>query len=168
MDRLCFYSGSKQVPPGAGVGERVTSEYDLPFDFRERLSNFYMGYGAFEWSNEMYASIEHAFQATKFRVTGYPNVAAKFAVGGEWGADSALARKNRKAVVLSPELLVKWNGVAPMMMQAIASAFYYEKPAAFHLLKQTKDAELWHIVPRKKREEWIRFSHLENIREHLM
>ncbi len=85
--------------------------------------------------------------------------------------DGALAQKKRKLVKLTPEQLIVWSGMSIETMKSIAIAKYTQNPGsiASTVLKNTKDAELWHIVTsRGKPSELVRFEHLEYIRSSLL
>ena len=77
-DVFQFYSLSRDVAPGRGAGERATEQYTLPANFRKILSNFHLS--PIEYKGEHYASVEHAFHATKLKRFGHP-AAADFAIG---------------------------------------------------------------------------------------
>ena len=158
-DKLYFYSGSKKVPAGRGKNEVVTSTYDLPLDFRQQLSNFYSG-RKFPYNGRWYRSIENAFQATKFARAGYPEIARKFEDEHDWSTGEQ-ARANRKAVNLPKEFFSDWN---QMEVLADIAHSYYQSEEACEFLRKTKNAELWHVVPRGKP---VRFTFLEEIRSRL-
>ncbi len=85
--------------------------------------------------------------------------------------DGALAQKKRKLVKLTPEQLTIWSGLSNETMKSIAIAKYNPNPGniASTVLKNTKDAELWHIVTSLgKPSELVRFEHLEYIRSTLL
>lgn len=142
-------------------------------DFRKYLSNFddsvsFVWQGPFD-KPYTFRSIEHAFQAAKIHIAN-PAAALKFTVesGDAIGlGDGALAQKKRKLVKLTPEQLKLWSGISNETMKSIAIAKYTQNPdsIASTVLKNTKDAELWHIVTcRGKPSELVRFEHLEYIR----
>ena len=72
-----------------------------------------------------------------------------------------MAQKNRKLVVLKQNDLDQWFKISKDVMKRAAIEKYAQCPEARTVLKLTGDAELWHIVSRKKPE---RFVHLEQIR----
>jgi hypothetical protein len=75
--------------------------------------------------------------------------------------DGAMAQKNRKLVMLSPEDLKMWDAIKWDIMKEAAREKYIQNPEAAKILLNTRDAELWHIVSRQKP---VRFKHLEDIR----
>jgi hypothetical protein len=67
-DRLYFYSGSADVPPGQGVHERVADPARYAAlagvrHWRRMLSNFWPA--EFALGQCTYRTVEHAFQAAK-------------------------------------------------------------------------------------------------------
>jgi ribA/ribD-fused uncharacterized protein len=167
MDVLRFYSGSKDKNAGHGTGENVSDdqlyeELNKIRNWRQVLSNFHIF--PFTYDNKKYNSIEHAFQAQKILLADAEK-ASWFEIENKIGDQAAsVARKNRKLVVLSPSQLFKWDTTKDNIMKQISIAKYRECDEARKVLLQTKDAQLWHIVPRGKP---IRFIHLEEIRDDL-
>jgi hypothetical protein len=104
-DRLYFYSGSADLPPGQGVHERVvdTARYVALASvrhWRRMLSNFWPA--DFTLRERTYHTVEHAFQAAKIALVD-PALAERFALesGTELAhGDGAAARKHRKLVSL--------------------------------------------------------------------
>jgi ribA/ribD-fused uncharacterized protein len=165
-DKLYFYSKSASVPPGKGTNEHV-HELDiyiyknLPLDFRRVLSNFHVA--PFKFHGYTYNTIEHVFQGKKVELVDV-KAAHRFTVesGDPIGlGDGAMAQKNRKLVMLSPEDLKKWDAIKWDIMKEAAREKYIQNPEAAKILLNTRDAELWHIVSRQKP---VRFKHLEDIR----
>lgn len=166
MDVLYFYSKSADKKPGKGVNESVcdASKYSrlaLIPNWRKVLSNFHCS--PFEFEGRTYNSIEHVFQSKKIALVD-PDKAEYFTVesGHEIGSgDGAMAQKNRKLVVLKKGDLDTWFRISGDVMERAAMAKYSQCPMAKEVLKCTGDAELWHVVSRKKP---VRFEHLERIR----
>jgi ribA/ribD-fused uncharacterized protein len=165
VDKLFFYSKSAQVPAGKGTNEVVENPkmYEpLGTDFRQVLSNFHVT--PFKYKGYTYNSIEHVFQAKKIELAN-PGEAYKFTLesGDNIGqGNGAVAQKNRKLVVLSPQVLAKWDEIKEDIMYDAALEKYKQNAEAASILKGTLNAELWHIQMRKKP---IRFHHLEQIRD---
>jgi hypothetical protein len=79
--------------------------------------------------------------------------------------DGLVARKNRKLKVLNKEQLKKWDdGGSKQRMFEISLEKYKACDKALEILKQTKDAQLWHYIGRGGGK--VRFTHLEDIRDH--
>lgn len=166
-DRLQFYSGSKDVAPGDGIGEHVADELEysalavIP-NWRRVLSNFDDS-GEFKYDRLTYRTVEHAFQATKIEQV-HRHQSYKFAI--ESGSDLALgsgadARAQRGMIELTPTELAEWDAMSQQVMEDVTRAKFYQVQSAQHVLLATGDAQLWHIVPRGKP---VRFEHLERIR----
>lgn len=172
-DRLCFYSKSRDVPPGTGAGGefvRDPAAYDalrsMPH-WRRSLSNFDVD-APFEYDGLTYNSIEHAFQARKIRLVD-PERARHFSLesGHEIGrGDGSVAQKHRKYVMLSKETIAAWNEMSNRVMVDVSKAKYCA-PAnerSRRVLLATGNAELLHISRGKPP---VRFVHLEEIREQI-
>lgn len=167
MDKLYFYSKSRAAKPGHGVNEIIMDpeKYtDLSPHFRRVLSNFHVY--KFEYNGHSYNSIEHAFQACKIALVD-PEKSLWFTSdnGHEIGmGDGAIAQKNRKLVKLDKDHLQLWDSIKDKVMKDISIAKYHACEEATHVLKATREAQLWHIVCRKPP---VRFVHLEEIRSML-
>lgn len=166
-DKLYFYSKSKDAIVGKGINEVVKdiSEYENlknVKDWRKVLSNFHVY--PIKYQGYTYNTIEHVFQAKKIEIVDkekalYFTVESKNEIGL---GDGEMARKNRKLVKLNKDELMLWNKIKDDVMFVAALTKYLMCEEAKYVLKSTKKAELWHIVPRSKP---IRFKHLEIIRE---
>jgi len=163
-DKICFYSRSKSAKLFAGKGEEKNSTEDytgLEGDFRRILSNFHVF--PFEYEGKRYNTIEHAFQAKKIALAD-PVVAERFTLdsGDDIGkGDGYVAQRNRKAVKLNKEQLEEWEKIKGDVLKLITEAKYDQCTEAREILKNTRQAELWHIQSRKRPD---RFVHLEEIR----
>ena len=165
-DKLVFYSKSRDVAPGKGANESVRdvaayAELSRIKNWRKVLSNFHEA--AFMFRGHTYKTIEHAFQAAKIALV---DEAAAYRFTTDSGdplghGDGLTARKNRKLVVLNSTDLQTWDAMSASVMHEIARAKYDQCAEARIVLGATKDAELWHVVPRGKP---VRFVHLEAIR----
>lgn len=169
LDKLFFYSKSRDVDPGKGANEYVknTEEYielDYISNWRRILSNFHVA--PFKYNGLTFNSIEHVFQAEKIALAD-PEKAFWFSLesGHEIGqGDGSIAQKNRKLVKLTPQQLEIWNKIKYKIMENAAMEKYSQCEFARKVLKLTNNAQLWHIVSRKQPE---RFIHLERIRENI-
>lgn len=170
MDRLCFYSRSKDAAPGKGAREvvRDPNQYQvlqgIPH-WRRVLSNFHAG-ADFELWGLHWRTIEHAFQAAKMRLVD-PAKYFAFSVESQTpdlglARDGLAARRMRKWAVLPPDKLAEWNsGLSAAVMRDAAAAKYAADKDARTVLAATGNAELWHLVPRGQP---VRFRHLEEVR----
>jgi predicted NAD-dependent protein-ADP-ribosyltransferase YbiA (DUF1768 family) len=172
MAKLAFYSKSRDYAAGAGPQEYIVdiSQYNFTQlnyikDWRKILSNFHVH--PFKYTDGYtYNSIEHVFQAMKIALAN-PEKALLFTVesGDEIGlGDGAIAQKNRKLVKLNKNQIHQWDSMKDEIMRTAAECKYAQCEIAQKVLRATNDAELWHIVSRKKP---VRFEHLEKIRENL-
>jgi len=165
-DRLFFYSKSADKKPGKGANEWVSdpekyrSLAAIP-DWRKMLSNFDVNPFVFE--GKTYRTIEHVFQSKKIALVDpvkadYFTVESGHSIGQ---GDGVVAQKNRKLVILGKKELDTWFQMSQHVMESAARAKYSQCPEAMVVLISTGDAELWHVVSRKKP---VRFEHLERIR----
>ncbi len=165
-DKFFFYSKSRDVLPGKGTHEFVNDislypELSVIHNWRKVLSNFHVS--PFQYDGFTYNSIEHVFQAKKNELVDRDK-AFLFTIesGSEIGlGDGSVARKNRKICLLNNEQLRLWNDIKDNIMYEASLAKYSSCYGAKCILKDTKNAELWHIVSRSRP---IRFFHLEQIR----
>ena len=169
MDKLFFYSKSRDVPAGKGTNEYTkdpaiyTELKNIPH-WRRVLSNFHVY--PFVYKGYTYNSIEHVFQSEKIRLVD-PVKALYFTLesGHDIGkGDGFLAQNNRKLVKLNSNQLRKWGEMKEEVMKNAAIEKYNVCEEARRVLKATLQAELWHVVMRKKP---ARFLHLEEIRQTL-
>lgn len=166
-DRLYFYSGSADPPPGQGVHEGVRdaaayAELARTRHWRRMLSNFWPA--DFVLDGATYRTVEHCFQAAKIALID-PALARLFAL--ESGSplsqgDGAAARKQRKMVLLDPARLRTWDARKGAVMHAAMQAKFSQHPALRSVLLATQDAELWHGTGRGQPPHRIR--ELESVR----
>ena len=176
ISKIYFYSRSADKLPGEGTHETWLFDKnmfkgnfeDKPYTkWRQHLSNFDVL--PFTWSGKRFNTIEHAFQYAKIRLADATE-AYKFTLDSETAlgqADGVEAQKMRKIVKLNEEQIAFWNIISKRIMASAAREKYLQNAGSLssHILKLTQDAELWHIVSRKK--EADRFQHLEEIRKML-
>jgi predicted NAD-dependent protein-ADP-ribosyltransferase YbiA (DUF1768 family) len=170
MDKLCYYSKSKNVIAGKGKNEYVNdlSDYDelnKINDWRKILSNFYVE--PFMYEGKYYNSVEHAFQAQKIALVD-KNKAEWFTLDSNHligSSDGLIAQKNRKIVVLNKEQLDYWDTIKNDIMTNITKQRILQSNTYSKVLKLTKNAELWHVIVRKG---IIRNEYLENLRNELL
>jgi ribA/ribD-fused uncharacterized protein len=169
-DRLYFFSGSADLPPGQGVHERVADAagYSVLADvrhWRRMLSNFWPA--DFVLGDRTYRTVEHAFQAAKI-ATVDPAVAERFALesGSELArGDGAAARKHRKVALLDEEQLRRWDGSKHAVMRDAMRAKFGQHAPLRAVLLATRPAELWHGTGRGQPP--TRIHDLETIRDGL-
>jgi ribA/ribD-fused uncharacterized protein len=169
-DRLYFFSGSADLPPGQGVHERVTGAARYAVlagvrHWRRMLSNFWPA--DFTLRERTYRTVEHAFQAAKIALVD-PALAERFALesGTELArGDGVAARKHRKLVLLDDVQLRLWDGCKHAVMRdAMQAKFSQHEPLRVVLLA-TLPAELWHGTGRGQPP--VRIHDLETIRDAL-
>jgi ribA/ribD-fused uncharacterized protein len=169
-DRLYFFSGSADLPPGQGVHERVAdaSRYavlaGVPH-WRRMLSNFWVA--DFTLGGRTYRTVEHAFQAAKIAMAD-PVLAERFALdsGSELArGDGVAARRQRKLVLLDERQLRRWDERKhTVMREAIRAKFSQHEPLG-RVLVATLPAELWHGTGRGQPP--ARIHELETVRNSL-
>ena len=169
-DRLYFFSGSADLPPGQGVHEGVADPGRYAAlagvrHWRRMLSNFWPA--DFMMRERTYRTVEHAFQAAKIALVD-PALAERFALesGTELArGDGAAARKHRKLVLLDDAQLRRWDGRKhAVMREAMHAKFSRHEPLRAVLLA-TLPAELWHGTGRGQPP--ARIHDLETIRDAL-
>ncbi len=115
-DTLQYFSGSADKAPGKGTGEGVSDPAAYGAlakitDWRRILSNFWEGSVPFAFDGRTYRTLEHAYQAEKFRRCGHPKVADTFTLESGTAlarGDGLDARRARKTVVLTKAQLAPW------------------------------------------------------------
>lgn len=152
LDVFQYFSKSADKLPGRGAGESADPshypELAATPNWRRILSNFYCGSVPFEFDGLRYRSVEHAYQATKFRLCGHGEVANRFALesGSDLSrGDGLAARRARKLVVMTEIQLAPWTR---MDTTAIRTRMYMAKfsqvPEARAVLLATRNARLVH------------------------
>jgi len=148
-DRLYFFSGSADLPPGQGVHEQVADATHYAAlagvpQWRRMLSNFWPA--EFTLGGRTYRTVEHAFQAAKIALVD-PVLAARFALESDTDlarGDGAAARKHRKLVLLDEVQLHRWDGCKNAVMREAMCAKFSRHEALRAVLLATRPAQLWH------------------------
>ncbi|WP_432827103.1 NADAR family protein [Dactylosporangium sp. CA-092794] len=169
-DRLYFYSGSADAPPGQGVHEHVAdpgayAALAAVRHWRRMLSNFWPA--DFRLGDRTYRTVEHAFQAAKIALVD-PALAERFAL--ESGADlaqgdGAAARKHRKIALLDEPRLRRWDETKHTVMRDAMRAKFAQHTDLQAVLRATAPAELWHGFGRGQPP--MRMPDLESVRSAL-
>ena len=155
LDVIQFQCNSRNVAVGVGKGERLTkgstpARYDafVRLNGRSVLSNMHKALVTVE--GRTYPSAEHAFHAGKAMLTGAPETAAMFEVGGEYGRlepSSAKRYGGRKHLTMSAEALAQWNAhAATARMRSVLAARLAQDDAFRQALKATGNALLVHQI----------------------
>lgn len=174
-DRFQFFAASRDVAPGKGTGERISSHYaydqltEIP-KWRTLLSNLSdvsvnpetTKPEGFKWNGSTWRTIEHAFQAHKFIDT--PREYYKFTMECDPTTDGYWARKHRKMIVLNQSQLVHWDSIKGEIIEQLWFSKFTQDPKARSVLLATGNAELWHSAPRMAAERW---TGLETLRTQL-
>lgn len=168
-DKFVFYFKSVDAKPGFGEGEYVESfeKYQnlgkYP-NWRRVLTHFHVC--KFIYMGKSYKTIEHAYQASKIAIAD-PNMAHLFAMESDSTlsySDGFTAREARKMIVLTTNQLAEWHSKSYQIMTDITRAKYHQCCTARRVLKETKDAQLWHFERGIPLTQWI---HLEQLRSTL-
>jgi len=167
VDKLCYYSKSKNVDAGKGTNEFVNdpaiySELNKIDNWRKKLSNFYTE--PFTYEGKRYNSVEHVFQSYKIALVSkekaeYFTLDSNHPIGQ---GDGSVAQKNRKLVVLDNEQLKTWGGIKHDLMKNISLQRILQSDIYKNILLLTGKAELWHVVVRKG---IVRNKYLEELRD---
>jgi ribA/ribD-fused uncharacterized protein len=169
-DRLYFFSGSADLPPGQGVHEQVAdpTRYTVLAGvrhWRRMLSNFWPA--DFTLRERTYRTVEHAFQAAKIALVD-PALAERFVLesGTELArGDGAAARKHRKLLLLDDAQLRRWDGRKHAVMREAMHAKFSQHQPLRAVLLATLPAQLWHGTGRGQPP--ARIHDLETIRDTL-
>lgn len=176
-----FYSKSADKAPGKGTGESLSpkelaSEYtelSQIKDWRQKLSNFAIS--PFELEGKMWNSVEHFYQASKFKQDN-PDFYNEFSLdsGNDLSKDPAMAKsaggktgkvggkKFRPSSVRMDEDFFT-SGRTNEVMNAAQYAKFTTIPEMRDVLLKTGDAKLMHTVSRSSVK--VYFENLVIIRE---
>jgi predicted NAD-dependent protein-ADP-ribosyltransferase YbiA (DUF1768 family) len=178
--KLYFYSGSKNSAPGKGARETIpdalAKEYseslkEFP-DFRKMLSNF--GEGSFRLDGLEWNTVEHYYQGSKFKLhhpafyrtfsadsgsdlSKDPNMAKAY--GGKTGKFRGKQGRD-KSIQADPDF---FKGRIDQEMYDAQFAKFTQNPEMRKMLLATKDAQLFHTLPRSSMA--IPFDNLVYIRD---
>ena len=146
-----FHSRSKDAPPGMGVGESLGSLPASAFsslastkNWRQVLSNF--APAAFDLDGLRWPSVEHFFQAAKFKHLDRAYWAS-FAEGGVVGGKDGAAAKSaggRRGRPLNDAQRAAWETTKQAEMKKALTAKYRQNAAAQKTLLATWPAQLTH------------------------
>jgi hypothetical protein len=125
LDKLCYYSKSKNSPAGKGTHEAVKdpssyTELNNINNWRRILSNFYSD-EPFFYKEKKYISVEHAFQSYKIALAN-PDKAFYFTLDSNHPigrSNGAIAQKNRKIAILNDSQLKHWDSIKDDLMTDI-------------------------------------------------
>jgi ribA/ribD-fused uncharacterized protein len=167
-DRLYFFSGSADLPPGQGVHEQVAglARYAALAGvrhWRRMLSNFWPA--EFRLGTRTYRTVEHAFQAAKIALVD-PELAERFALESDTElarGDGATARRHRKFALLDEAQLQQWDGRKNAVMRDAMYAKFNRHDSLRSVLLATRPAQLWHGTGRGRPP--ARIHDLETIRD---
>lgn len=175
-----FYSGStNKDAPGKGSGETIPQTKVMEYselkkipDWRKKLSNFWIE--PFTLDNHRWASVEHYYQASKFK-NQHPDFYLTFSLdsGTELSKDALLAKGaggktgKSKGKQLRPKNVVVddgyfQNGRASRELYSGQEAKFTQNDELKHLLLATKRAKLIHHV---RGSPGVVFSELMEIRD---
>lgn len=162
-DVLQFYSKSRNVAPGRGAGETVSRDYPLlDKNFRKMLSNFYPV--TIQYNGETYASVEHAFHATKLKHFGHPR-SVDFAVGainyvGNEGSSVKKAGGKNGLFRMNNVQIAEWNRISRGVLVELWQEKFGRNAELRKVLKSTGNARLVHDMGRGHTERWVELEAL--------
>jgi predicted glycoside hydrolase/deacetylase ChbG (UPF0249 family) len=133
------------------------------------LSNFFPC--EIEVGGVVFASVEHAFHASKLLFVGQPSLATRFAVaargtpayvGDDGGAVKRAGGRNGVYAMTASEIAA-WSTESRRVLVRLWEERYRHAPSR-EVLLATLNAELWHDMGRGKKERWVE---LEDLRTRL-
>jgi len=182
MDRsiLTLYSKSANKYPGEGAGEYLALEDEECFsqlneipNWRHMLSNFWVA--PFQLDGLWWNSVEHAYQASKFRESNY-EFYYEFSLDSESRiCESPLFAKGAggktgkvQGKIYRPKNIQMDEGYFQekrdeIEMQKAQEAKFLQHPELMKMLKLTGNAQLFHYLGRGQGN--IRFTYLEELRD---
>jgi predicted NAD-dependent protein-ADP-ribosyltransferase YbiA (DUF1768 family) len=156
-----FYSKSRDVKPGMGAGEQISKENVEKYeplsrikDWRKKLSNFWIQ--PFKIDGKQWQSVEHYYQASKFK--GTPEFFNQFSLdsGSDLSKDPLLAKaaggktgKLGKQQIRPKEIVIDtdfFEGKHKEEMYRGQFAKFTQNLELLDTLLQTKDAQLVHYT----------------------
>lgn len=167
-DRFVFYSKSADAEPGKGVHEQHNGEFTQYLElskiphWRRILSNFWIA--PFSWKGKRWNTVEHAFQATKFKDLD-PEFYNQMSLDSDSElskGDGLVARKKRKHILLTPDQLGAWDAQSKGILKELLVAKFTQNLNCYRVLHETLPAHLYHYPGRGAPLE--RWSDLEEIR----
>ena len=164
-----FYSQSADNKAGEGKNEIIDENEkdlykDLPLNFRKILSNFYEPKNKIYIDNTTWKSVEHYYQANKFKNNNveYYN---KFHGNGEFADLSSEEIKSKGG---KKSKIKEWEDFK-FIKEQIMKIGQYEKikqdKVSQEVLLNTHNAKLIHILSRQKKEKYPVFHNLMHIRQ---
>lgn len=168
QDTLQFYAFSAHKNAGSGVGDIV--EDPTLYENLNKIVNWRRMFSSL-WSEDpfmynglTYLSYEHAYQACKYSVNGYPENLYQFCL--ESGSDMSKTMKiNKKLHLLTPSEIENWENQLDAIKNELYSAKYTLNTRPGIALMNTLDAILINKGPRIRT---IRCTRLEETRNKLL
>ena len=162
-----FYSKSRDMKPGKGAGEKISSEDLMKFsnlasmkNWRKTLSNFYEG--KFKLDNMNWLSVEHFYHASKFKKSN-PNFYKLFSLDsksdisklpamakGAGGKTGKFKGKQIRPKNIKIDEDFFSSGENEKAMYRGQMAKYKQNKEANDVLLETKDAKLQHFLRGQK------------------
>jgi ribA/ribD-fused uncharacterized protein len=160
LDKIFYYSKSKNVNAGKGVNEYVKDssirnnkykDLNKIKDFRKKLSNFYES--PFIINDQKWNTVEHYYQGNKFRKNEKFMLLFTFNSNSKWNKDPNLAKSaggksgKSKGKILRPSYILMDKDFEKnkhkIMIIAMFAKFVQNKDL-LNLLMKTENLELWH------------------------
>ena len=178
---LQFYSKSaNQHKPGKGSGEQMNDKFLLDYEelsvipeWRRKLSNFWVE--PFKLDGHMWSSVEHYYQASKFKENN-PDFYLSFSIDGnpdgELSKDPKMAKgaggksgKYKGKLIRDKQIKIDldfFNGRNKEEMKKAQKAKFEQNEELKNLLIATKDAKLQHFVRGSEPEVFTELMEIRN------
>jgi len=174
-DILQFYAFSADKSPGKGTGDSISDpklyeELNEIKNWRRMFSSFWSEDPfMFNFDNKTltYQSYEHVYQAAKFKINGYDELAYKFCVESNDPISKMVGPQVQKAgrlIKLTKEEVGKWDDNMNDIKTKIYRAKFTLDSRPGKALIATKNAQLINAGPRIKK---IHCTRLESLRAEL-
>lgn len=176
IDILQFYAFSADKSPGKGTGDTVSDpklydELNSIKNWRRMFSSFWSDdpfVFCFDTETLTYQSYEHVYQAAKFKINGYDELAYKFCIESNDPISKMVGPQVQKAgrsIKLSKDEVKKWDDNVDEIKSRIYRAKFTLDSRPGKALIATKNAQLINAGPRIKR---IHCTRLESLRSELL
>lgn len=170
MDTLQFYAFSSDKNAGYGTGDIVKDasiyqELNKIKNWRQMFSSRWIG-NPFKYNGFTYLSYEHAYQAAKYKINGYDEIAHKFCL--ESNNTLSLideAHKHNKDIIFTKKEIKNWDENIDKIKDELYHAKFTHLSWPGRALMLTQNAILINAGPRIRK---IECTRLMKIRKELL